>query len=236
MIETAIQFSGGKDSLACLYLYREQWNEILVCWVNTGAPYPETVERMREWQSRVPHFLEIKSEQPAQIEKNGYPCDVVPLSYTPMGRGHVKSAGDFRLQSYFQCCAENIWIPMQLEMKKRGITKIIRGQRKDERRTNGTSSGYVEDGIEYIFPLEDWSEQQVFDYLRLVGAEIPEHYAREKTSRDCWDCTAFLDENVERIRNLPDDRRHEVLRRLAVINSAISIEMAPLEEALHACG
>jgi len=235
MISTALHFSGGKDSLACLYLYREHWDEILVCWVNTGAAYPEIVELMRKWRDRLPHFLEISSNQPGQIERNGYPCDVVPLSYTPMGRGVVKSAQTYKLQSAWQCCAENIWLPMQAEMKRRGIKLIIRGQRKDERRTNGLSSGHTEDGIEYIFPIESWSAEQVFKYLKDVGAEIPAHYDSELTSRDCWDCTAYLDENVERIRNLPEGRRSEVIRRLASIRDAVSTDMEPLERAFHAC-
>lgn len=236
MIDTALQFSGGKDSLACLYLYQQEWDEILVCWTNTGAAYPETVEYMRKWAERLPHFLEIKTNQPEQIARNGYPTEVVPLNYTPIGRSIVKGAEAFRVQPHFACCSENIWLPMHTEMKRRGIKRIIRGQRRDERRTAPIENGHVDaDGIEYVFPLEDWTEQQVFAYLEEVGAEIPPYYATEKTSRDCWDCTAYLDENIERIRNLPDEKRAEVKRRLGVIEAAVESELKLLREIRNAC-
>jgi 3'-phosphoadenosine 5'-phosphosulfate sulfotransferase (PAPS reductase)/FAD synthetase len=224
-MDTALQFSGGKDSLACLYLHRDRWDEILVCWVNTGAAYPEVVEYMRGWAARLPHFLEIASDQQAQIERNGYPSEVVPLNYSPFGRAHVKGVGALKIQSYFGCCAENIWFPMQAEMHRRGIRKIIRGQRRQERRTGIVTNGYIDtQGIEYVLPIENWTEQQVFDYLREVGAELPPYYATERTSRDCWDCTAYLDENVERIRNLPPAKRAVVTQRLSAIHSAIERE------------
>jgi phosphoadenosine phosphosulfate reductase len=50
-MRTALQFSGGKDSLACLHLYREQWPDLLVMWLNTGAVYPEMMDYMDGWRS-----------------------------------------------------------------------------------------------------------------------------------------------------------------------------------------
>ena len=42
----ALQFSGGKDSLAVLYLCKEWWNKITVVWLNTGSAFPETIAQM----------------------------------------------------------------------------------------------------------------------------------------------------------------------------------------------
>jgi phosphoadenosine phosphosulfate reductase len=224
---TALHFSGGKDSLACLYLHKEQWNTLLVCWVNTGAAYPDVVESMSRWKERLPHFIEIKSDQPGQIAKHGYPSDVIPMRFTSMGRAMYREPG-FILQSSIQCCSQNLWQPMHKNMQKLGVTRIIRGQRLGDKRSSPIRSGHVEGGIKYIFPVEDWSRQQVMEYLLDVGADIPAYYDSELTSRDCWNCTAYLDENVERIRNMPADMRSVVMGRLKEIRSAINTEIEPL--------
>ena len=39
-----LQFSGGKDSTACLHLLEPWWDKVHVVWVNPGAPYPEMLE------------------------------------------------------------------------------------------------------------------------------------------------------------------------------------------------
>jgi phosphoadenosine phosphosulfate reductase len=222
-VTTALQFSGGKDSLACLYLYREQWDDLYVVWVNTGAAYPEVVETMRSWAKRLPHFLEVKSDQPAQIAKRGFPSDVVPLRYTEMGN-LLGTPTPYLIQGWMACCAENIWLPLREAMRSLGVTKIIRGQRNDEARKGPVRSGEVHEGIEYVYPLENWTRDEVFAYLREVKAEVPAYYHREDTSRDCWDCTAFLDENQKRIANLSDDKRAVVLERFGMISRAVREE------------
>jgi hypothetical protein len=61
--------------------------------------------------------------------------------------------------------------------------------------------------------------------LAQVGAELPPGYADgEKTGRDCWDCTAYLDDNEKRIGNLPSDRQAIIRDRLAQIDAAIKEE------------
>lgn len=232
-MKTCLQFSGGKDSLACLYLFREQWDEILVAWVNTGAAYPSTVEYMARWAERLPHFLEIKTNQPAQIEENGYPADVVPMRSTPLGRLAFKGEAH-EIQSLFACCHANLWYPMQAAMKERGIDTIIRGQRREEGRTAPITNGYIDQsGFQYILPIEDWSCDQVFDYLRSVDADMPDYYETERTSRDCWDCTAYADENKERVLALPDEMRALVLARMKIIRDAVAAEMQPLNTILE---
>ena len=37
----ALMFSGGRDSLACLELYRDYLDKMTLIWVNTGANFPE---------------------------------------------------------------------------------------------------------------------------------------------------------------------------------------------------
>lgn len=224
-MKTALQFSGGKDSLACLYLYRDMWPSLTVAWVNTGAAYPETVAYMDHWRTALPNFVEIKSDQPGQIKEFGWPSDVVPVMNTPVGR--MVSGGDrgVRVQSCFECCAANIWRPMHEAMQRLGIQRIIRGQRNADKRRSPIRSGHVEDGVEYIFPLEGWSEAEVFEYLAREEAVMPPGYAAgERTSRDCWDCTAYLDDHESHIRSLPAERRAVVLHRIAAMHNAIRCE------------
>jgi len=221
VIDTALQFSGGKDSLACLYLYRERWDDLYVVWLDTGASYPEMLDYMERWSKRLPHFIHLKSDQPANIAERGWPVDVLPIENTALGKAISGNEGP-AMQSCLECCAINIWIPLYQGIKDLGCTKIIKGQRMDDRRKSTSQNGQIIDGIEYIMPIEDWSEKQVFDYLAKAGADMPPGYGLgEKTGRDCWNCTGFLDDNLKRIHNLPDSKREEMLRRLAIIDKAI---------------
>lgn len=234
-VSTALQYSGGKDSRAILHMYREQLNDIVVVWVNTGAPYPEMEKEMLQMSRKVPHFLIVRGNQPEQIKKFGYPSDVVPINYSPFGRLMVKSAHEFKLQSAFDCCSANMWNPLRDAMKMLSVTRIIRGQRRAETYTNAVATnGKIIDGIEYVLPIEDWSDEQVFEYLRANNVEIPSYYQTEGTSHDCWNCTAYLNSYEKRINNLPAPKRAEVVDRLRYIRAAITSETKSLTEILEA--
>lgn len=204
----ALQFSGGKDSLACLMLLREHWDRITVCWMNTGAAYPEVIAQMDAIKRRVPKFLEVQSDQPGFIRRNGFPSDV--------GMEHFPH--------WSLCCTTNMWAPMNRAMKDGGYTLIIRGQKNSDVRKAPVRSGETHDGIKYYFPLEDWSTDEVERYLKYIGEPIPKSYQWANTSLDCWSCTAFLDEREKELSNLPT--RYpifwvEVSRRLAVMKQTI---------------
>jgi len=221
VIDTAIQFSGGKDSLACLYLYRERWDTTYVVWLDTGAAYPEMIEYMEKWKQRLPHFIHVKSDQPSNVRERGWPVDVLPVENTLVGRMITGNDGPL-MQSYLDCCAVNIWVPLYNACKKLGIKYLVKGQRGDDRRKSLAVDGQVVDGIQYVMPIQGWTEEQVFQYLKDVEADMPPGYGMgEKTGRDCWNCTAYLDDNRKRIYNLPEDKRAEMLRRLAIIDGSI---------------
>lgn len=220
----ALHFSGGKDSLACLHLFKDFWDKMYVIWVNTGAVYPEMLEYMHGWKKRLPHFVEVNSNQPKDIEENGWPVDVLPVNNTALGLAITGKSGPL-LQPYLSCCANNIWFPLHEATKKLGVTRVIKGQRIEDGKKSTARNGTVVDGLTYVMPIETWSTEQVFKYLKQVGAELPPGYAEgEKTGRDCWDCTAFLDDNKKRIANLPGDRQAIIRDRLAQIEAAIKEE------------
>jgi phosphoadenosine phosphosulfate reductase len=217
----ALQFSGGKDSIACLYLLRDEWPTLRVVWVNTGAAYPDMVDYMEVWKKILPHFVEVRTNQPEQIARNGFPSDVVVVNDTAFGRQFINRNTPV-MQPYLNCCAENIWFPLMQAMHDIGATEIVRGQRKSDARKSFIQPNDVIDGVRYTFPIYGWTDEEVFAYLKNVGALMPEAYARgEKTGRDCWDCTAYLDDNAQRIRNLSPERRAVVVGRIRAIRSAV---------------
>jgi len=197
--KVALMFSGGKDSLACLHLVKDYLDKVLVVWVNTGANFPEIEQMMREVKSIVTHFHEIKTNQPESIKSKGYPVDVVPVNYTLLGQS-VTSIKDFKVRSYFECCSENFWIPCDAEMRKLGVTGIIRGQRNSEGHRAPIKSGHIEDGIEYYLPIESWKDSEVIDYLRSKDVVINERLSMAHSSLDCWNCTAYMAESAERFK------------------------------------
>lgn len=228
-----LQFSGGKDSLACLELLKPWWGKLLLAWTNTGDAYPETISIVNYVKWLAAGFIEIKSDVRTWINQNGWPVDLVPVRNTPFG---ISVTGDaVALQPYPACCAANIWVPMHGAMKEYGVTLIIRGQRISDNRKSQVRSGCVIDGIEYLFPLEDWSASDVFEFLANCDIGVPDYYENSDTSLDCMHCTAYLDESGKKMRWLgvayPDVAqevssrlttiRHECARDMRLINSSL---------------
>lgn len=185
--KVALQFSGGKDSLACLYLLKPFWDRITVVWLNTGAAYPEVIAQMDDIKRLVPNFLEVVSDQPSFIAKHGTPADFATENVNHWSR----------------CCSHNIWEPLHKAMIDGGYTLIIRGQKDADVRRAPVTTGFVDDnGIEYWLPLEHWSHEDVLHYLNSIEVPVPNYYEWSDTSLDCWNCTAFLDEREKEVGNL----------------------------------
>lgn len=221
----ALMFSGGKDSLACLYLLRPWWDRVLVIWGNAGDPYPETVEQMNRLRKVVPHFIEVVG--PGYIHGHSpeqtYPADMVPLTATAMGREFEASAPRFKIHSRFDCCMANVWVPLRNKVNELGVDLVIRGERDAEALVNRVVvSGKNQDGRTHIRPIWHWSKDEVFSYLEAEGVEIPKTYAYGMGSPDCLHCTAWLNENGGKLRYLRDfhpEAAVEYERRLRLIQS-----------------
>jgi phosphoadenosine phosphosulfate reductase len=190
-----LAFSGGKDSLACWYLYRDQ--SPIVFWANTGKAYPETKELIDKIRSEAVEFIEVKTDQAGQIEKFGLPSDIVPIDYTLDGMQFTEQK-PVMVQSYLNCCYENKAKPLMDAVKQRGITQLIRGQRIDESHKSIARHGSIVDGITFIQPIESWTKEQVFAFLRTQG-DLPEHFYIGHSSLDCYDCTAYLNHSADRV-------------------------------------
>jgi 3'-phosphoadenosine 5'-phosphosulfate sulfotransferase (PAPS reductase)/FAD synthetase len=88
-----------------------------------------------------------------------------------------------------------------------GATVVYKGQRSEDSFKAPIRDGHLEGGITYRLPIENWSRDEVETFVHARVPElVPAYYKKEQTSRDCWDCTAYLHENLDRIHNLPRDR------------------------------
>ena len=228
-----LQFSGGMDSLATLFVKRKEWSDITVLWCNTGSAYPETRELAEKVQQLVPNFCEVPSFKSSWEAQYGIAVDVVPERATLLGSLIHTPPAETIYNSHLRCCAANIWAPLDAASRELGATVIIRGQRAEESNKAPIKSGHRDaSGILYEFPIEDWTRDEVMAYCLKVCPELfPSYYLNgENSSHDCWDCIAYLKENVQRIRNLPDHNRKVVTARLVAYNATVRKELAPLEE------
>lgn len=222
----ALQFSGGRDSLACLYLLQPFWDRLTVYWCNTGAAYPETVDQMGRVRAMVPQFVEIAGRQPAVIAQYGLPSDIMPASRTPLGLMVSGTPADM-IQDRYSCCARAMMEPTLERMVEDGITLVIRGQRNADALKSPIRSGHVENGVEYLFPIEQWSTQQVMDYLMEQGVALPRFYRQMDSMPDCMTCSAWWETGASAyLKQHHTAHYHEVQRRLGIIGEAIGGHIA----------
>lgn len=190
----ALAFSGGKDSMACLHLCRDRID--FAIFVDTGKTYPETWKMVEYAKNIVPVFI-VESNQNEQNNNYGIPSDVVPVNYTPVGQA-VTRIKPFKIQNYLECCFSNISHPLFMKAKELGAISMIYGQRMEEGHRSPARNGDMVDGILRLHPIENWSTEQVLNYLSTV-MEVPEHYRIKHSSLDCYDCTAYRADSQDRV-------------------------------------
>lgn len=220
----ALQVSGGKDSLACLYMLQPYWDRLTVYWTNTGDTFPEVVAIMDQIREAVPRFVEIKTDVAQVHEDHGMPSDIVPESATPFGIivGHAAPL----IQGRYSCCFASIMRPMHERMIADGITLVIRGQRNDDTLKAPVKSGDVIDGIEFYFPIEHMTKRDVMTYLKQVGAPIPRFYEVMDTAPDCMSCSAWWEDGrAVYLKRYHHDAYLEYQRRLNAIKDAVSVHI-----------
>ena len=222
-----LAFSGGKDSLACWYLSRSQ--NPIVFWVNTGKAYPETLSIIDE--VRDDRFVEVKVDRESQNESQGTPSDLVPMDWTEFGMS-VGIKRPIKIQSSFSCCYANIATPLMDAAKAHGVTHLIRGERFSENRKSTSKNGDLVFGITFLHPIEDWSEGQVLSFIKKERGSIPEHFAIKHSSLDCYDCTAFMEDSVDRVawtKKAHPEFYEKYAERLNLVKQACAPSMKLLE-------
>ena len=188
----AFQFSGGKDSLALVHVLRPHWDRLTLYHVDTGDLLPEVREIVDGVEAMVPSFVRIETQAADWNERFGLPSDLVPSSCTPLG---VKiGMSDRRLVDRFECCAFNIMVPMHNAALKDGCTLVIRGTKRADMKRLPAEDGPTGLGYDLWLPLLDWSDADVFAYLREVGAPICRVYENGVQSPECATCPAWWNE------------------------------------------
>lgn len=228
----AMQYSGGKDSTAVLYLLRPWWDKMTVYWTNTGDPVPETLAIIEQVRAQVARFVEVTADVKAWRETNGTPSDIVTFRHHTIG--NLLGFGDLRLSSRFDCCWNNLMLPMYQRMQADGVTLIVRGTKDVDMPTQPLASGGVYDGFEVLYPVQDWTDAEVFGFLEQEGAPVAEYYAYgAPTAPECLGCTAWWDdkkaafmadrypEQYARYRKTLERIKAAVLASLACLDSEI---------------
>ena len=185
-------YSGGKDSLACVYLLKEDWGRVVFYHVDTGDELPEMRDAVAAIEAMVPHFVRVQTSVTDWIAANGVPTDLVP--HTAHYLGQVMGEGSTRLASRYDCCRDNRAGPLFARIVADGNTMMISGVRQDDMKRMPSHDGDVLDGIEVFYPLETWSTADVLGYLARVGAPLPAFYPELEHGVDCAGCSAWWSE------------------------------------------
>ena len=227
------QFSGGRDSVAALHVMRPHWDRMAIYITDTGDTWLETravTERMQEIVGR--EFTVITSDVHAYQQEHGWPFDVVPASATPLGR--AIGGGQGAIVSRFDCCAANVMWPMHQRMLDDGITLIVRGTRATDYATPPTRSGFTDGTVELLYPIEDWTTEQVDAYVEAHGLpNLPMYAAGATGSSPCLHCTAWWSDG-----RLPYLRQHhpaiygDVIQRIERMGDAVIEQFKPLYEGI----
>lgn len=228
----AVQVSMGRDSLAVLYILRDEGllDQVTVYWVNTGDAFPETLAIAAQVREMVPHFVEIDGHQPDVIAAFGIPTDILSRNCTPIGIMCGQSA--VRMQDTYSCCGRVIMQPLHERMLADGVTLIIRGQRADDSHKAPVVSGDWENGIQYLFPIETWTDADVSEYLAKVGAPVHPCYETMTSCPDCMTCSGWWsDGRAPFLKAHHPEAYAEYMRRLELIRASTAnlIELFNLE-------
>jgi len=231
-----LQFSGGKDSLAVLYLSRPDLKDIDVHFGNAAA-LPSVVEYVQRVCDRLGARLKIiRPEQAIEVfqAEHGLPSDLLPVWNT---KQTAWTGSGVKLQSSASCCSAMLWGPMYRAVLNSGSRTVLRGAKAcDEQR--GVPPGFTdENGISYFSPIWNWSDEDVFSYLKREGAEIPEHYGEVDSSLDCWLCTghthsSHANDQFKYIRNHHPELWPSLQQRLARVKGAVKSETAAFDAAI----
>ncbi len=229
----ALWFSGGKDSTACLFLFEQQLPYIDVIWANTGKYLPEHLAWIERMAKLCPNFHEVKTDRDAQNERVGLPADLIPVRSTAIGAG-MSGPPEIKVQSWMQCCHENIMAPVWQKTFDLGCDTVICGQRIEEPLKSTRRDGDVVNGIKFVHPIEHWTKEQTLEFCA-ERTQTPDFFKLAHSSIDCWDCTAYVTHTEDRaayMKELHPEKHVIFIDRLKTLQRAIDIDLKPMQRIL----
>lgn len=231
----ALQFSGGKDSLACLYLLKDKLDSITVYWCDTGDSCPETKQVIDEVRKWIPRFKVISSDSRKWRKENGIPSDLVPVCSHFLGVNYGMS--DVLISNKFDCCYNNLMLPMHNAMIQDNIDLVIRGTKLSD--TGKVPADGKTDFYEIWLPIKDWTHDDVFMFLDEVKAPKNAIYEDFKgiSAPECLSCTAWWDDNkTSYLKKYHPEQYNEYNRNLRIISDNVRNNLKNLEEELSEIG
>jgi len=230
--KVALQLSGGKDSVTTLWLLRPYLDRITVYWVNAGDAAPETHRVIDECRNVAPNFVEIKTDSLTWRKIYGDPTDLFPTFCSPTGR--LLGFGKNKYSDRLTCCRANVMAPLHRRMLADGVTCVIRGQKSCDMPAIPFQSGESIGNMEFFYPIEDWTHQDVLDFLRTSGAPVHKVYEYGTCGFDCMHCTGGWNEALQRFRKAEYPEAYQyVKQKLEQIGQDVRKHLTALDSELE---
>jgi len=230
----AFSFSGGKDSTLLLWAAREAGllGRVTVYHLDTGDLLPEMRDHVAALEAWCPSFVRVQSDPVAWAAIHGEPTDLLPYSAHPVGR--LAGQGGAMVSRY-DCCFANLMTPIYERIKADGNTLIIRGTRAADMPRLPVATGQSVDGMEMLYPIQDWSDQDVFDFIEANGIPLPSLYGHFRQAPECATCPAWWGEGRGAyLRAHHPELLARYRERLAAIMPAMSESIMQLNAELRA--
>lgn len=230
----ALCASGGKDSLAVLYLLRPYLHRLTVYHISTGDLLPEVDEIVRHVEAMAPNFVRVQTDAMGWIARHGLPTDLMPHSAHPVGQAMGEHG--IRLVPRYECCVQNLMQPLWDRIVADGRTLLIRGTKRADMKRLPLASGESDSGVELWLPIEDWSHDDVFAYLRSVGAPICRVYQTTTNSPECARCSAWWGERrAEYLKRYHPDLWRDYSLRMRAVLAELWTPLQALNHEIEGC-
>lgn len=171
----AVAFSGGKDSLVALHLVRTMHGgdiPLPVLSIDTGVKFPEVTA----FRDRI-------------AQEWGFGLHIVQDETW----AEMAAAGSMPSPNSLECCRVLKVAPLRNAISELGLSALITGIRRDEhetRRDETHVSVREHPPHERIHPLLDFTEANVWEYIRTFELPYAPLYDRGYRSLSCMPCTA----------------------------------------------
>lgn len=222
-----LSFSGGKDSLACVRMFKKHLSRIRIYHVDTGDLLPEMCASVAAVEAYAPDFVRIETRVADWIAVHGLPTDLVPHSAHPVGRAMGENRAS--LVARYDCCYANLMWPVFDRASRDGCTLLIRGTKRADMRRLPAEDGEIVAGVELYYPLLDWSNEQVRAFLALEGVKLPRIYDTVANAPECARCSAWWGEGrAAYLKRYHPELWRDYDTRLQVIIDEIALPLANL--------